>query len=492
MMTGITARNISRSLTVALSAAIFALLLTPAVTPPVQAQDSSRPIMAYYYGWWTDGTWFKTSDVPPELYDSWSDTVMRRQIDQARRIGITAFICTWDFNCERLLKLAEEMGNFSVAFSVDPGAEHKLRPRENLVRNMQHMSTLTSNPAYLRWHGKPVFVFWNGDMLPGDSSVNGFRSLRDQVDPHRKQFWLGGGVNFNYLDVFDAIHFYDLTWESSQGAAMASYSAKLSGYNSGRGANKPFVATVMPGYDDILIRNGHRRDRENGKYYRDSWDTAMRYNAQAIVITSWNEWYEGSQIEPSVKYSDLCLNITRDKIAQFRTRPGGFAHHRIEQTWAREDRPVAEGRVSRTWTWGFVRREAVFEPYNGGSRKVQYFDKARMEINDPNANQSSTWFVTSGLLAKEMITGRVQVSDHEYQQRSPANVKVAGDTSDPNGPTYATFGGLLNEPPLPVGTSITQRIHRNGRLPSDNGLTRYGVTASHYVPQTNHTVASVF
>jgi hypothetical protein len=43
-----------------------------------------------------------------------------------------------------------------------------------------------------------------------------------------------------------------------------------------------------------------------------------------------------------------------------------------------------------------------------------------------------------------------------------------------------------------AGTSITQRIDRNGLLPPDRGLSRYGVTAVHYVPQTNYTVISVF
>lgn len=61
-------------------------------------------------------------------------------------------------------------------------------------------------------------------------------------------------------------------------------------------------------------------------------------------------------------------------------------------TWARTDRPVAEGRVSRTWMWGpgpFT--NVLFERYDegwflDGRREVQYFDKTRMEIVDPGAD----------------------------------------------------------------------------------------------------------
>jgi hypothetical protein len=474
----------------ALAIALSALAVFPASRG--SAQDVKRPVMAYYYGWYTQNNWHSMRDYPVEQYDSRDDAVMRRQIEQARSVGIDAFICTWEYNCERLLQLAEEMGGFSIAFSVDPLAEHKLDTWDKLVNGMNHMKELSNSPAYLRWDGKPVFVFWDSWILPGPSRVSDFQNLRNQIDPNRHQFWLGGGTDFSYLDVFDAIHYFDISWESSQGAGMASYSSRLNSYNSSRGTSKPFVATVMPGYDDLLFRGGHQRSRDNGNYYRATWDDAFRYNTQAVVITSWNEWFEGSQIEPSQTYGDLFLDLTRQRTAMYRTRAGNFPDPNFGSTWMREDRPVAEGRINRTWTWGYVRRSAVRELYDGRQRQVIYLDKARMEINDSQGDRSSIWFVTNGLLARELITGRVQTGESLYEQRSPAQVNVAGDGNDLSGPTYATFSGLLDESPLPGGSTITQRIDRNGKLPSDDGLARHGVTAEYHVPQTNHAVASVF
>src|SRR5690348_2139881 len=85
--------------------------------------------------------------------------------------------------------------------------------------------------------------------------------------------------------------------------------------------------------------------------------------------------------------------------------------------------------------WGplSLAREGQQEPYveaPGGQRLVQYFDKARMELTNP-----ATGVVTNGLLATELITGRLQVGDNAFQTLSPAGVPVAGDP-DNIGPTY--------------------------------------------------------
>jgi Tol biopolymer transport system component len=161
------------------------------------------------------------------------------------------------------------------------------------------------------------------------------------------------------------------------------------------------------------------------------------------------------------------------------------------RTWAREDRPVAAGE-SRTWLWGPGHFDVRVEEYDeapDGFRAVRYLDKSRMEITNPQGDRGSRWYVTNGLLVVELITGRLQVGDDRFVERAPANVPVAGDANDPHGPTYATLGSVLNAPPLEVGQEVRATINRNGQIGADGPG---GVTAAHYVPQTNHTVASVF
>jgi|GEM_PF-2379682 len=173
------------------------------------------------------------------------------------------------------------------------------------------------------------------------------------------------------------------------------------------------------------------------------------------------------------------------------------------RTWERTDKPVSDLQVDRTWMWGpesFT--GTVLEPYvegvqgdgSFGLRAVRYFDKSRMEITDPRKDPDDEWYVTNGLLVVELVTGRLQLGDNEFDQVRPAEVNVAGDADDPVGPTYATFGTLLDAAPYPAGSTITTRLNRDGTTYSDPALATMGVTAAHLVdvPGIRHQIASPF
>ncbi|HEY1013015.1 MAG TPA: glycoside hydrolase family 99-like domain-containing protein [Herpetosiphonaceae bacterium] len=488
----------------ALAMLLSAAGLLPRSVAPAAAAEPARPVLAYYYGWWGSRTWdaSKLSDRPPEWYESTSDDVMRRQIREAKGAGIDGFICTWRYTCARLLQLAETEGGFAVTFSVDPVGDGTLNSYDAIAANMAEMSRLASSSAYLRWDGKPVFVFWNDTILPGgDGSLGGWQRLRGMVDPGRTQFWLGGGVNFDLLDVFDAIHFFDITWERTQGAAMTSYSNKLAAYNRAKGASKPFVATVMPGYDDRKLRGGHYRDREGGAYYRAGWDTARSYNPRAVIVTSWNEWLEGSQIEPSASYGNQYLDITRDKIREFRaptpapTPPpttGGFADANFASTWQRTDKPVQDQRVGRSWVWGPQVTAGMNEPYNGGSRLVQYFDKSRMEVNNPSGDRAQPWFVTNGLLVVEMVRGQIQTGDSSFENRGPADEALGGDprVNNPDAPGYGSLANLLAPNGDRTGQQVASQLRRDGSISAIQPPA--AASYASFVPQTGHNIPGVF
>ena len=168
------------------------------------------------------------------------------------------------------------------------------------------------------------------------------------------------------------------------------------------------------------------------------------------------------------------------------------------RTWQRADKPVSDTVVSRTWMWGPQPFTAQMpEPYAespGGQRTVIYYDKSRMEINNPNGNPADPWYVTTGLLVRDLVTGQMQTGNNQFEWRGPAQVNVAGDTNDPNGPTYATFAGLLGAEPTPSGWLINQRVNRLGQVTTDPSLNAYGITAARLVevPGIRHQVASVF
>ena len=172
------------------------------------------------------------------------------------------------------------------------------------------------------------------------------------------------------------------------------------------------------------------------------------------------------------------------------------ANPNFQATWQRTDFPVAEGQAVRTWMWGpeaFTGDLAEdYEESPGGERTVQYFDKSRMEITDPDADPASIWFVTNGLLVVELVTGRMQTGDNAFVDRSPAEVNVAGDPDDSAGPTYATFTNVLDQGPHAVGETVSQRISRNGTLRHDAALASQNITISVVDDVVNHAIAAPF
>ncbi len=177
----------------------------------------------------------------------------------------------------------------------------------------------------------------------------------------------------------------------------------------------------------------------------------------------------------------------------------GFADSQIRAVWQRDDGPVASGQVERAWMWGPGPFYTDYEPLTDapeGNHLVQYFDKGRLEVNDPAGDQSSPWYVTSGLLVKEMVAGAVETGSGNWYTIGPANVEIAGDGGGDSGPTYAQFSRLtgratnLAAQPLP-GNSY---LRRNGdEIEQVGGLdTPAQVTLSHFEEASGHNWAAPF
>jgi hypothetical protein len=172
-----------------------------------------------------------------------------------------------------------------------------------------------------------------------------------------------------------------------------------------------------------------------------------------------------------------------------------FPDPAFQKVWNRTDKPIADGVVSRTWLWGPNIIAATVEPYAespGGLRLVLYFDKTRMEITYPDGDQSSPYYVTNGLLAKELMSGDLQTGDNSFQSRGAAQVGVAGDPDDSQGPTYATLGKLLSPVQAANKTSISDTVDRSGNVGNDPALANYKVNATHFIADTGHNLADPF
>ncbi len=132
-----------------------------------------------------------------------------------------------------------------------------------------------------------------------------------------------------------------------------------------------------------------------------------------------------------------------------------FSSKPFENTWSNTDQPVIAGRAQRSWYWGpDPLAGGFYEPYSGtpyGRRLVQYFDKARMEINDPSSGA-----VTNGLLVAEMVTGKVQQGDNSFLSLEGARVPIAGDINNFS-PTYSQLSRIYN---ISANSSLGESVTR--------------------------------
>ena len=142
----------------------------------------------------------------------------------------------------------------------------------------------------------------------------------------------------------------------------------------------------------------------------------------------------------------LALAAVPAHAAPFDGRRTQFADGAFTTVWARTD--AQQVRSGRSWYWGpqpwFDYAEFYRQGING-LRTVQYFDKARMEINNPN-DRSFQGGATNGLLVVELVSGHLKKGNDpfDYDLRAPADVPVAGNpkVDNPNSPTYAAFTNL--------------------------------------------------
>ena len=160
----------------------------------------------------------------------------------------------------------------------------------------------------------------------------------------------------------------------------------------------------------------------------------------------------------------LALGALPAGAAPFDGRRTQFADGAFGTVWTRTDAESVRG--GRSWYWGpgpWFDYAEFYRQSPNGLRTVQYFDKARMEINNPT-DRSFQSGVTNGLLVVELASGQLKKGNDpgDVDFRQPADVPVAGNpkNDNPNGPTYASFAGVatINSNGYRDANKIGQRV----------------------------------
>ena len=307
----------------------LALLLTAGHVPAPARADGERLVLAFYYNWFDENTWTpsKVPDFPTATYVSRDRAAMARHIDQAKSAGIDALVVNWwgpqdnnqtETNLRIMLDEAAARG-FRIAVDVDLNSPY-LRSAGAIQAAMSTLlNSHAQHGAYLKVGGKPVVFFYNQDAR---LSTGGWSAIRSAVDPGRNSLWIQEGTNVSPLTEFDGHHLYSVTWANRTDMSYTAnkFARLVRAKAAALGAPKVYVATVMPGYDDRKTGRGNAFavGREDGAYYARSWQAAIGSAPDWIVITSFNEWPEGTYIEPSQAYGNLFLDLTAQWAAAFR------------------------------------------------------------------------------------------------------------------------------------------------------------------------------
>ncbi len=304
---------------------VAALLTGVLPATPVAASASTAPVLAVYYAWYGLPSWDpnKMSDLPATPYNSAEPAVIRQQVAEAQGAGIDGFELDWygpndpdgiDKNLQTLLSVAHGT-SFKVSAYVDLNLIHS---QADVIADLTYLQRYYSDPAWLQVNGKPFVAFYHTQNF----DVPTWRRIFAQVDPNHAVTWMGEGIDFSYLDVFDGLHPFSIAWAQDPSAQLATFAAKARAH-----PGKLWMATVMPGNDDTHLgrADGFKVDRRDGAYYTTVWQGAIATHPDLIQITSFNEWFEGHQIEPSRTYGDRYLQLTKRESDAYRAAMGAPA-----------------------------------------------------------------------------------------------------------------------------------------------------------------------
>jgi glycoprotein endo-alpha-1,2-mannosidase len=299
-------------------------------------------VLAFYYPWYgRDGRhWRKIDAARHEIsdsthyplagaYDSHDSALIGSQIEMASKCGITGFIASWwgqgtfeDQAIPLLLKQAQKLG-FKISVYWEDAKGKDAKRVDRAISDLVYLVTqYGKNPSFLKVDGKPV-IFVYGRVV-GEIPKQAWLAIVQGTRAKAGDFLLiAEGYSEDHARTFDGMHAYNYATavermrpEEIQRWATKNFSGDV---NLARKFQCIACATVIPGYDDTKIRKpGDRVERSNGKVYRALWEGALNARPDWVLITSWNEWHEGSEIEPSLEYGNAYMRLTAEQTARFR------------------------------------------------------------------------------------------------------------------------------------------------------------------------------
>jgi hypothetical protein len=310
------------------------------------AAHSPRPILADYMMWYQVDTFDgkQSFDVPAAGgYNSDDMPTIQAHLALAQRACLDGFTAHW-FGA----KEPRTTANFGKLLQASSGTNlrHAVVLLQNSLPGTKEQDYIDSinfvranwagHPNYFRLDGKPV-IFFEAMQRPWGSTGTAQKAwgrIRAAADPNRSMIWFAEGLNTNYNPLFDGLYVYRIDHRNDPGAyrKQPAYAAALRRAEASSGQKQYFADSIAPGFDDsrsFRIRKfdvrspapAFQRPRRNGAYYRESFQPTLKTGGDMLLVKSFNEWIEGTAIEPGATYGDLYLNLTCELATAYRNPP---------------------------------------------------------------------------------------------------------------------------------------------------------------------------
>jgi len=242
-------------------------------------------------------------------------------------------------NLPILFEVAEKIG-MRICFHLEP---YDGRTVESTFSDLEYIRDhFSTSPAYyksIRHENRPVFYVYDSYKMSNREWRSLFsKSLHNKYcvrDTDLDAIFLGLLLKPDDLRKhiteaeFDGFYTYFASDSFTYGSNPINWA-------NWKDSPKAVVPSIGPGYDDEQVRPWNRantKSRKRGDYYNRYWQKALDCNPSFVSITSFNEWHEGTQIEPAIQnkrdngdryrdYSsigapDAYMKITKDWVSKF-------------------------------------------------------------------------------------------------------------------------------------------------------------------------------
>jgi glycoprotein endo-alpha-1,2-mannosidase len=302
-----------------------------------------RQVLAFYYNWYgnPDVTghwvhWDKVNETNKTIgssthfpmlgaYDSHDPKVIDQHCQWAKQAGITGFIVTWwgrgEFSDQTMPLLLETAHKYGLSVTV---YFENVNPPASALKDVYYLLVrYAKQPAWLKVDGRPVLFVYSRAV--GQIKLDGWAQVIANVDQRIRggALFIGDQISPEAARAFDGIHDYNPTGRiagKSVDGIRAWARKTWPQWVATAGSDRISCLTVIPGFDDSTQGRPLPRpitDRHDGQTYKTLWEEAIAANPDWILITSWNEWHEGSEIEPSAENGDRELKTTAEFARKF-------------------------------------------------------------------------------------------------------------------------------------------------------------------------------